>query len=158
MPLWGWWRDMELAVTIVVKRCRLPNIVNRMATAMAVVKRGDHTLFIYFSTILMEALPSSKLSNGRTVKAFHRNARTHLKIAGWISDNWSKMCDLRFFSHDEATLWERVSVRFSVRPSVCDAFAFWPSRSDIRRAYGLVPYTFTMSQLQQSNFDSNFEQ
>ena len=47
------------------------------------------------------------------------------------------------FSRDEATLYERVSVRWlvgpSVRPSVGHAFVFRPTRSDECRVYG--PFT-----------------
>ena len=45
---------------------------------------------------------------------------------------------ISLFSHDEATLQERVSVRPSASRSACNAFAFRPSRSDIYRVYGLV--------------------
>jgi len=53
-------------------------------------------------------------------------------------------CYVRFlFSRDEATLYERVSVRWSVRwsvgPLVGYAFVFRPTRSDGCRVYG--PFT-----------------
>ena len=45
--------------------------------------------------------------------------------------------DLRFFACNDAKS-VCPSVRPSVGPSVCNAFAFRPSRSDVCRVYGLV--------------------
>ena len=51
------------------------------------------------------------------------------------------------FSRDAATLYERLSVRWSVRPlvrwSVRNAFVFRPTRSDLCRVFGLVFYSKT---------------
>ena len=41
------------------------------------------------------------------------------------------------FSRDEATLYERVSVRPLVGPLVVDALAFWATRSNLCRVFDL---------------------